>query len=174
MKQNNYAQLGYILGIGIFVTLFFTYCQKETTSPPYKLPDLTLLNIEGEPVSLKKFQGKVLVLDVWATWCEPCKQSVPVIEKLKQKAGEDFVFLGINTDENKSPEEIEAHAVEFGMSYPSLMDPHHVFVELFQVQGLPGLFVFSRSGVFLYKQYGIKEADLEGLVARITAWRKVE
>ena len=159
----------------VFATTFSTFrCGEEIREVPYKLPDLILLSTEGDEVNLRDFHGKVLVLDLWATWCEPCAKSVPVLEKLKEIAGEDFVFLGINTDQNKSPEEIETHARKLGMSYPSLMDTHHVFVNLFRLEGLPGLFVFSRSGFLLHKQYGIKNADLEGLSARISAWKKLD
>ncbi|MCC5815813.1 MAG: TlpA family protein disulfide reductase [Leptospira sp.] len=163
---------------GLILSVFFlaTNCKDEKPSTGvHKLPNLSLLDWSGEEVNLQEdFSGSVVVMDVWATWCEPCAKSVPVIEKLKEKTGNDFVFLGINTDQNKSPEFIQDHAEKLGMSYSSLLDPHHVLVDLFQLEGLPALFVFSKSGILLYKQYGIKESDLEGLIARISAWKSLE
>lgn len=152
-----------------------SYCKdSEHSSHVQKLPDLSLLNTSGEEVNLRDFSGKVLVLDLWATWCEPCSKSVPVIEKLKSTAGDEFVFLGINTDQNKSPEFIQNHADSLGMTYPSLLDPHHVLVDYLEILGLPGLFIYSKNGNLLYKQYGIKESDLHGLNARISAWKNLD
>jgi thiol-disulfide isomerase/thioredoxin len=158
----------------LMIGILFTCKNSDPKGSFYKLPDLSLLDWDGNEVSLLDFEGKVLVLDVWATWCEPCSKSVPVIEELKKRAGDEFVFIGVNTDQNKSPEEIYAHAQGLGMSYLSLLDTHNVFVDFFQIQGLPGLFVYSKKGNLLYHQYGLKSSDLDGLTARISAWKKVE
>lgn len=158
----------------LLIGFLFSCNNSDSKGGFYKLPDLSLLDWDGNEVSLLDFEGKVLVLDVWATWCEPCSKSVPVIEELKKRAGDQFVFLGINTDQNKSPEEIRIHAQGLGMSYISVLDTHHIFADSFQVQGLPGLFVYSKKGNLLYQQYGIKSSDLDGLTARISAWKKVE
>lgn len=155
------------------VAIFLSNCKYWEDRPGVeKLPDVSLLDWDGEEVALQDFPGKVLILDFWATWCEPCSQSVPVLENLKARAGDDFVFLGINTDQNKSPESIRDHALGLGMTYPSLLDLHHVLSDGMGIQGLPGLFVYSRSGKLLYKQYGIKESDLPGLIARLSQWKR--
>ncbi|WCL47899.1 TlpA family protein disulfide reductase [Leptospira sp. GIMC2001] len=165
-----------LISILLTASLFlFTSCKVwEEGDAVYKLPNLLFLDWHGNEISIQDFQGKVLIVDVWATWCEPCEKAVPVIEKMKEKSGDELVFLGINTDTNKSPEEIENHAKQLSMSYISLLDPHHVFVDLFKIEGLPALIVFSKNGNLLYRQYGINENDLDGLFARLSAWKTVD
>jgi thiol-disulfide isomerase/thioredoxin len=140
----------------------------------YRLPGLLLLDSEGNEVSLREYSGKVAVVDVWASWCIPCEKAVPVIEELRNRTDENFVYLGINTDQDKSPEEVAAKAKALGMQYKTLLDPHHVFVDLFRIEGLPAFLVFSRSGQLIYRQYGLTEGDLEGLTARISAWKSIQ
>lgn len=160
----------------IFQILFFSVNCKISNedSAVYKLPKLSLLDWNGEEISFQDFDGKILVIDVWATWCTPCEKSVPVIEKLQTSAGSGFVFLGINTDTDKSPEEIEAKAKSWKMTYTSLLDTHHVFIDIFQLEGLPSFLVFSRKGNLIYRQLGIQPSDYPGLKARMETWKSLE
>jgi len=160
------------------ICLLFFYlvnCKiSNEDSPVYKLPSLSLLDWDGEEVSFQDFEGKVLIVDVWATWCTPCEKSVPVIEKLQESADDSYVFIGVNTDTDKSPDEIEAKANSWKMSYISLLDTHHVFIDLFQLEGLPTFLVFSKTGNLIYTQLGIKPSDYSGLKARMETWKSVD
>lgn len=156
------------------LAIFLFHCQGSGEKNRGELPDLTLLDTKGGEVNLKEYSDKVLILDFWATWCEPCKESVPVLEKLQEKSQGEVAILGINTDQNKSPEYIQAHADALGMTYTSLLDTHHILVDYLELEGLPGIFVYSSSGKLLYKQYGIRESDLVGLLARISSWKSAK
>lgn len=151
----------------VFFSLFVCNFSKEE-SVLYKL---SLYDLEGRAISLKDYKGKVLLLDVWASWCEPCKDAVPVLEKLsKDLEGKNGVLLGINTEPELTKEEHLKAAREFGMTYPFFVDKDFSFVNQYKVEGQPALIVFSPSGTLLKIQYGIRERDYPKLRASFSNW----
>ncbi|TGL91078.1 TlpA family protein disulfide reductase [Leptospira barantonii] len=151
----------------VFFSLFACNFSKEE-SVLYKL---SLYDLEGHAVSLKDYKGKVLLMDVWASWCEPCKEAVPVLEKLsKDLEGKNGILLGINTEPELTKEEHLKAAREFGMTYPFFVDKDFSFVNQYKVEGQPALIVFSPSGTLLKIQYGIRERDYPKLRASFSNW----
>ncbi|PJZ56765.1 TlpA family protein disulfide reductase [Leptospira barantonii] len=151
----------------VFFSLFACNFSKEE-SVLYKL---SLYDLEGHAVSLKDYKGKVLLMDVWASWCEPCKDAVPVLEKLsKDLEGKNGILLGINTEPELTKEEHLKAAREFGMTYPFFVDQDFSFVNQYKVEGQPALIVFSPSGTLLKIQYGIRERDYPKLRASFSNW----
>lgn len=112
-----------------------------------------------------------MLLDIWASWCEPCKDAVPVLEKLsKDLNGKNGVLLGINTEPELSKEEHLKAAKEFGMTYPFFVDRDFTLINQYKVEGQPALIVFSQSGTLLKIQYGIREKDYPKLRANFSNW----
>ncbi len=74
----------------------------QRVSPPVEAPNFTLSNLEGSEVSLKDFEGKVVFLNFWATWCGPCREEMPSMERLWQRfKEEDFVILAVDLRESR-------------------------------------------------------------------------
>lgn len=94
------SPLGYGAGVGLAFWLLATagISQLERGTP---LPDLTLRNAAGEPVKLSDYQGQKLVINLWATWCPPCRREMPVLQAAQQ-ANQDVVFLFVNQAESPS------------------------------------------------------------------------
>ncbi len=137
--------------------LFVLFCTPQKSEPHLFI---SLKDWNGKTVKLSEFKGKIIVLDFWASWCEPCKKSIPVIEALKKKSDNgNVVFLGVNTDIGKKNEEIQKIAKEFGMSYESLLDPDLILSDSLQISGLPALAFFDKDGILNYRQYGISSND---------------
>lgn len=151
----------------VFLSLFF--CQPKGGKSdfyPSALP-----TISGAKESLSDFQGKVIVLDFWATWCEPCAKAVPTINEWKRRVSDsDFVFRGINTDTSEPLEKIEKDMKRLQMDYPTLLDKDWKMTDFYKVEGIPCLLVFDRSGKIVYRQYGLEKEDLTGLVVRSHVW----
>jgi thiol-disulfide isomerase/thioredoxin len=162
--------------IPIFLcVLHLSTCKASNSSETnHTLPQLSLLDWDGNEIAFQDFKGKILIVDVWATWCSPCKKSVPVLEELIDSSDSDYSFIGINTDTDIGPEMVRKKALEWKMSYPSLIDPHHIFLDYFKIEGLPAFLVFSKNGNLIYQQLGIKETDLDGLKVRMASWKSLE
>ncbi|ABJ75896.1 TlpA disulfide reductase family protein [Leptospira borgpetersenii] len=155
----------------ILLFIFFLGFSCSFTKEESILYQLSLYDLDGRPVSLKEYKGKVLLLDVWASWCEPCKDAVPVLEKLsKDLQGKNGVLLGINTEPELSKEEHLKAVKEFGITYPFFVDRDFTFINQYKVEGQPALIVFSPSGILLKIQYGVREKDYPKLRANFSNW----
>ena len=109
--------------------------------------NFTLNDLEGKTWSLKDLQGKVVLVNFWATWCPPCRKEMPDLENLYQRfAAQGFVVLAISDeDAGKVKPFIEGR----GITYPILLDPGRKVTELFQVDGIPKSFVYDRQGTLV-------------------------
>jgi peroxiredoxin len=137
-------------------------------------PDITVTNLLGEPVRLADYRGKVVLLNVWATWCEPCRKEMPSMERLYTTVkalggGEDFEILAVSIDATKeSPnplyggvtrEELEAYVGELGLTFPIVRDPAGDVQEVYQTTGVPESFLVGRDGIIYKKRAGPEEWD---------------
>ncbi len=106
--------------------------------------DFTLPDLNGKSWQLKSLQGKVVLVNFWATWCPPCRKEMPDMEALYQRfKDQGLVILGISDeDAAKVGGYIAAHKVE----YPILLDGGRKVNELFQIEGIPKSFVYDRNG----------------------------
>ncbi|EMO55441.1 TlpA family protein disulfide reductase [Leptospira noguchii] len=155
----------------IFLFVFFLLFSCNLSKEESILYQLSLYDLDRHSVSLKEYKGKVLLLDIWASWCEPCKDAVPVLEKLsKDLNGKNGILLGINTEPELSKEEHLKAAKEFGMTYPFFVDRDFTLINQYNVEGQPALIVFSQSGTLLKIQYGIREKDYPKLRASFSNW----
>ncbi len=127
-------------------------------------PDFTLpVVVGGEPGArqrLSDLQGKVVVLDFWATWCPPCEIQAPILDRIARNHPEDVVVLGINVGE--PPEVVKRHVLQKGLSYPMLADLEGDVQGLYRAGTLPTLVVIDREGkVVHYVQSVVREETLE-------------
>ncbi|TGM80609.1 TlpA family protein disulfide reductase [Leptospira bouyouniensis] len=155
----------------VFLSLFF--CKPEVGKDDFYLDPLPTMM--GGRESLTEWKGKVIVLDFWATWCEPCAKAVPTINEWKKSVSEtDFVFRGINTDTSEPIEKIKEDMTRLKMSYPTLLDKDWKMTDFYHVEGIPCVLVFDRHGKIVYRQYGLEKEDLTGLLIRSHVWASLE
>ncbi|NJM54264.1 MAG: TlpA family protein disulfide reductase [Blastocatellia bacterium] len=113
----------------------------------------TLTRLDGSSLKLEDYRGKVLVVNVWATWCGPCRHEIPELIKLqdKHKAG-GFEVIGLNLDEDEDAELIKEFAKEFNINYELLRGNHELFGEFYRVSkrdAIPQSFLIDREGKLL-------------------------
>ncbi len=108
-------------------------------------PDFALRTLAGDEVRLSDLQGRVVVLNLWATWCEPCKVEMPLLQALAVRHPDDLVVLGVNYGEE--PATVAAFVDEYGLTFPILLDPQHQVVRLYAVRGLPTTVFIDAQGV---------------------------
>jgi peroxiredoxin len=106
--------------------------------------DFTLTDLEGKPWTLKSLQGKVVLVNFWATWCPPCRKEMPDLDRLYQQfRAQGLVILAIS-DEDIS--KVKPFIADKGISYTVLLDPGRKVNTLFHVMGIPKTFIYDRSG----------------------------
>lgn len=110
-------------------------------------PELAGNDLSGKPVRLADLRGKVVLLDFWATWCRPCVQALPKIQKLADKyAGKGVVIIGINNDDDKSPEAIRKFTNELRVSYSQVVGNTQQTFNQYRISGIPALFLIGKNG----------------------------
>ncbi|HEY3279617.1 MAG TPA: TlpA disulfide reductase family protein [Gemmatimonadales bacterium] len=154
-----------VFGVALAIKLRpqFDLIEVGSKAPAFHATDLRT----GQPVSLADYRGKVLLLNVWATWCPPCRVEMPSMERLHKKlAGTDFRILAVSVDadaffnqEKAGPAEIMAFVNEMGLSFDILHDPSGGIRNAYQAVAVPESFVIDRDGVIVKKVIGAAEWD---------------
>jgi thiol-disulfide isomerase/thioredoxin len=119
-------------------------------------PDFNLVNFDGKKISLKDFRGKTVFLNFWATWCVPCREEMPAMEKLYQEYKDNnFVVLAVNVKDRK--QEAIAFIKEFKLTYPVALDPEAEVATLYGAWGLPTTYIIGPKGEGLARGWGPAE-----------------
>ena len=132
--------------------------------PGQPAPDFSLPAFSGETVRLSDLKGQVVLVNLWATWCPPCKQEMPAIDafyRAHREAG--FTVLMVNVQEDGGTVQAFIKANDF--SFPALLDTQGELMNLYGVHGLPTTFIIDRNGRVRHIQTGaITQAELETIV----------
>lgn len=167
------------LGCGLILILGSLYFLLQNTPPPadlsavpvqvnYSAPQLTLNDIQGESFSLSDFRGQVVLVNLWATWCPPCKEEMPALESFYRKYKADgFTIVAVN-DGDPTPD-VNQFVKDYGLSFPVWLDPTYQATDhAFKTANLPSSYVIDREGkVVLSWVGGINRKNLEKYVAPI-------
>jgi len=114
---------------------------------------------EGDRVSLEGLRGRVVVLDFWASWCEPCRRSIPILNGLEAElAGQPVTFLGVNV-EQLGPRRLQQVHADLGATFPTLQDLTGEVKLRYGVTVLPTLVVLDTQGVVRHVGTGVPSAD---------------
>lgn len=146
----------WILGLLLaWLPLFAVAVEVGEAAPPIARPALA-----GEaPHTLAALQGKVVLVDFWASWCSPCLKSLPLYEGLRQEFGRaDFEILAVNVDEDVADARtfLDAHKV----SYPVVQDAAGTVALAYGVKAMPSSYLIDRNGKVHARHAGFKEQDM--------------
>ncbi|WP_170864409.1 TlpA disulfide reductase family protein [Fodinibius roseus] len=134
-------------------------------------PDFTLRTMGGEEFTLSDQQGRVVVLNFWATWCAPCRKEIPDFMELHEELKDDGVlFAGISLDE-EGWEKVRPYAEDMGINYPIMVDDGGVSRKYGPIRTIPTTFIINKKGQVEYVAPGMLTKDklqpiLEKLAAR--------
>ncbi len=141
--------------------LLISACTSETTLPVSHVaaeigagaPEIDLAQLEngrvGQPVRLSALRGKPIVLNFWATWCEPCKTEFPVLDETfrKYRAPNDLQVIAVNVQDVASPETIQQFLADTGVIFPVWLDANGEANRAYNIQALPTTVFIDRNGV---------------------------
>ncbi|MEZ5589250.1 MAG: redoxin domain-containing protein [Gammaproteobacteria bacterium] len=135
---------------------------------PVAAPAFTLPDAQGQSHSLADYQGKVLVVNFWATWCPPCIHEMPALQNLRTTLqARGLEVIGINMGETQ--DDITRFTDRLSVDFPLLLDENLVATMAWQVQNLPTTFVVNRDGMIVYSEVGDKPWDDPVILQQIEA-----
>lgn len=133
-------------------------------------PDFAAVDLDGRKRALSDYKGKVVLLDFWATWCEPCRTEIPEFAELQRKYGaQGLQVLGISLDDDPRP--VRGFYARFNMNYPVMLGDAELAESFGGILGLPVAFLIGRDGRIVAKYSGrtdaaVFERDVKAVLGR--------
>lgn len=152
----------------LLLTLLFSATALAVT-PGEKAPgfSLPLLTQKGQ-LSLSQYRGKVVYVDFWASWCGPCRKSLPLLNQMrKQLKGQPFEVLAINLDEDIK--DARGFLKQYPVSYPTLHDKAGKTPEQYGLKGMPTSYLIDKKGIVRAVHTGFKPSDMNKIRKEVAA-----
>ena len=150
---------------GVALAAFVTFGCSGDAPPRVEIglpaPLYSATTLDGDSAATSALGGKVVVLNIWATWCAPCRQEIPYLESLHKKHARDGLeIVGVSVDARGQDAEIREFVKEFGMTYPIWRDPDERVQSLYLALGVPASYLIDRAGILRWRRLGvISETD---------------
>ena len=126
-----------------------------------RLPDFSARDLRGRRISSTDLRGKVVLIDFWATWCQPCKKEMPGYQKLADRYGpRGFAVIGFKLDTMADTEEPRMFARRLGIRYPLAVATDEVKNKFGGIEGLPTTLLYDRQGILRQKIIGFEYTDV--------------
>lgn len=151
--------------------LLFSCTKKGPSAEIGKLaPDFTLTDINGNSVRLADMKGRVVMVEFWATWCPPCRESTPVLNELYRKYRDrGFTLLGVSIDKGQDVRaDVNSFVKELSISYPVFLDTDDVYLS-YKVINVPSSFMIDKNGRIAHSHIGYLPGMAESLTKEIEA-----
>ena len=181
MTKNKHRQILPIIffGLGLLLIAVSGYyildgasAQNDLSTVPirvnYPAPELTLTDLNGVEYSLTDYHGQVILVNLWATWCPPCKEEMPTLQAFHDKYKDDgFAVIAIN-DGDPTPD-VQQFVQDYELTFPVWLDPTYIATEeTFKTLNLPSSFVIDRNGMIRLQWVGeVNRKILEEFVTPI-------
>ncbi len=160
-------RLKYFIIILVFFSLILTQCskKKETLSSP--APDFRLNTIDEQEITISALKGKVVLLDFWATWCGPCRESIPhLVEVYKNYHEKGFELIGMSIDKKTEVETVRKFVKSMGISYPIIMTSDDV-IRSYGVSSIPTSILIDKNGKIREKIVGFNTSIARRITKQI-------
>lgn len=152
------------LGVGLLGVALWARGRTAAVAPDFAVPDLA-----GQAVRLSAYRGQVVLVNLWATWCPPCREEMPSMERLHQRLKDrGFVLLAVNEDEGGAGP-VKAFVDQMKMTFPVLLDPEGDVGRKYGVWGFPESFLLDRDGRVVDHVIGPRDWASATQVAKIEA-----
>ena len=134
----------------------------------FTAPDFTLTSLDGTEYTLSELKGQAVLVNLWATWCPPCRAEMPAIEKMYQEyKDQGLVVLAVDMTYQDDPQKVAPFAQEYGLTFPILLDQAGVVGSAYQLRSLPSSYFIDRFGI-------IQEVIIGGPMAEALLRTRIE
>ena len=165
--ERSFARSPYLWAIlAVVLVVGVAWAGRENYQPVItgaQAPDFTVSSLDGSPASLADFDGKVILLNIWATWCPPCLEEMPSMQRLYEELDdEDFEILAISIDAplgrtdamGRPGGDLDAFAEQLGLTFRILHNPSGDIQRTYQTTGVPETFLIGKDGLIYKKVSG--------------------
>ena len=164
MRDKGKTFLIFVILIGVFglFGLYFFVFESKRPGPRVesggkvgeRAPDFELPAFSGKSVKLSDYRGEVVLLNIWASWCPPCREEMPSMETLYNRLKDRrFKMLAVSIDRN-GEEAVGPFIAKYGLTFPVLLDPDSKTYRLYGLTGVPETFIVDQNGVIIQKIIG--------------------
>ncbi len=148
------------------LTLAASALAQAAVTPQSAAPDFTLKRVDGPNLRLQEQRGQVVLVNFWATWCGPCRQEMPHLNRLYDKyRASGFTLLGVNIDDD--PKQAVQTAARLGLRFPVLLDADKAVTRLYDLGSMPATVLIDRDGRVRYLHRGYREGMEEAYERQI-------
>lgn len=127
-------------------------------------PEFSVTTFDGKTVSLKSLRGRTVLLDFWATWCAPCRQSSPALVRLaKRYAGEPFSIVSISSDQPEDEARVRRYIESYEMAWPQHLDATQAIYKAYEIDTVPTFIVIDGDGIITLRMRGWMSNTEQGL-----------
>ena len=157
--------------VGVVLLIIFAWSNQDRVQPVTVgtvAPEFEVNDLDGGLARLSDHKGEVVLINIWATWCLPCRVEMPSMERLYQEIGEDgFEIMAVSIDAElgsfdlagRPGGDIQVFADSLGLTFPMLHDPSGGIERLYRTTGVPETFLIGRDGIIYKKVAGGTEWD---------------
>jgi cytochrome c biogenesis protein CcmG/thiol:disulfide interchange protein DsbE len=122
------------------------------------MPEIGLKDLSGKTVDAASLSGKVVIVDFWATWCAPCREELPELQKFHKKyAAQGLVIIGVSVD--KEPDNIKSFLQKLQVTFPVVHDVGHQVTGKYAPPKMPSSYIIDRKGIVRYVHGGYRAGD---------------
>ena len=126
----------------------------------YPAPRYAATTLAGDSATTSSLAGKVVLLNIWATWCAPCREEIPYLQSLyEQHRQAGLEIIGVSVDARGQEEAIREFVKDFGMTYPVWRDPDERVQSMFLALGVPASYLIDRAGILRWRRLGTISAS---------------
>jgi cytochrome c biogenesis protein CcmG/thiol:disulfide interchange protein DsbE len=143
-----------ILTLGL-IWIYISRIPAEATSASGKIaphtgflaPEIALLDINGNEITLSELRGHPVIVNFWATWCPPCRAEMPAMQRAKLDYEEEVIVLAVNSTNQDSLPAVKQFIDQFEISFPVLLDEQGIAANTYQISSLPTTYFIGKDGV---------------------------
>jgi len=139
----------------------------EVTQVGQIVPEFSVTTLDGKNLNILDLRGKVVLINFFATWCGPCNQEMPHLEKEIWEAYKDKAFTVLSIAREHNAEEAAAFRKEKGLTFPMAPDPERKVYSLFATQFIPRNILIDKEGKIVFQEKGFDQEKLNSLVEKI-------
>lgn len=160
-KRKQTAILVMLIGLLSLLGAYLIFFESNRPAPEVELKprgvaaqDFGLSTLNGNYIKLSDYRGRVVFLNIWATWCPPCRDEMSSMEFLYRRLkGRKFELLAVSID-REAEKTVRPFAAKYGLTFPVLLDPENKTYRLYGLTGVPESFIIDKSGVIIHKVIG--------------------